>query len=232
MREVRRAWLVEIEGKEGENEEGREEHTVPTLIMMDGNDTPHLSCYGPHRTSAEAKEQEGCKGGKEGGKAYTPMYRAMTQKLAYRDCLGENFGPTSITLNRRYRIDYIWGKMGGNGGGREGGEEVCASGGKEEGKIKVVLEKIEFTPALDVRLAGANNGDKFWVRREKETTKAAYGLPLPAIEDQPCIPSDHLHVSARLTFRVDPHGGRKKEGEERNEGGRRIVKNLWEMYRH
>ena len=38
-----------------------------------------------------------------------------------------------------------------------------------------------------------------------------YGLPLPAIGDQPCIPSDHLHVSARYdvgwTDRVGEGGG-------------------------
>jgi len=219
LREIRRAWLV---GKEGEDEEGREEHTVPTLIMMDGNDTPHLSCCGPYRTSAGAEGQKGCEGGREGGKAYTPMYRAMTQELGYVDCLGEDYGPTSATLKRRYRIDYIWAKVGEKGGGVEGRGEECVSGGKEGGWNKVVLEKIEVTPALQVRLAGADSGNIFLVSRDEEATKAVYGLPLPAIEDQSCIPSDHLHVSARLTFRVDrPDGGRKEEG---NEGGRRIGK--------
>jgi len=212
LREIRRAWLGEKAKRE--DEEGEEE-AVPTLIMMDGNDTPHLSCYGLHRTKAGEEEEEGCERGEEGGKAYTPMYQAMKEELHYVDCLGEDYGPTSITLNRRYRIDYIWAKVGGEGGERESGGEVCVSGGKEEGKNKVVLEKIEVTPAMDVRLAGANNGDKVLVSREEEAIKAVYGLPLPAIEDQPCIPSDHLHVSAHLTFRVDwPGGGRKDEEEE------------------
>jgi len=205
--EIRMAWLV---GKEGE--EGREE-AVPTLIMMDGNDTPHLSCYGPHRAVVGEIEE----GGKEGGKVYTPMYQTMAQELGHVDCLGEDYGPTSITLNRRYRIDYIWAKMGVEGKGKEGGKKD--ERGDVEGRgEKMVLEKVEVTPALDVQLAGFKNGGKYLVSHDEEATEAVYGLPLPAIEDQPCIPSDHLHVSAHLTFRVDRQGvgGReqKKEGEE------------------
>jgi len=213
LREIRRAWLV---GKEGEEEEDGGVEAVPTLIMMDGNDTPHLSCYGPHRARVEKEgEKKGCEEGKEGGKAYTPMYRAMTQELGYRDCLGEEYGPTSITLSRRYRIDYIWSKVGGEAG---------SSGEGEGGENKVVLEKVEVTPALDVHLAGANNGDKFLVSREEEASKAVYGLPLPAVEDQPCIPSDHLHVSARFNFRVERQGGGRKEQDK--EGEEEAVKDL------
>lgn len=77
-----------MEKKERKEEEGREE-AVPTLIMIDGNDTPHLSCYGLHHTRVEKEEkQERCEGGKGGGKAYTPMFRAMMQELRCRDCLG------------------------------------------------------------------------------------------------------------------------------------------------
>lgn len=142
---------------------------VPVVLMMDGNDTPHLAAYGPHRCAA-------------GGGAHTPMYRALTQELGWRDCLGEDFGATSITLARRLRIDYLLSKD--------------APGGR--------LVGAEATPALDVRLAGLDaEGRKVLVPREEEAARAVYGLPLPAIGDQPCIPSDHLHVSARLTFAAE-----------------------------
>jgi|EP00624_Nannochloropsis_granulata_P000196 hypothetical protein len=146
------------------------------------------------------------------------MYQAMTQELGHVDCLGEDYGPTSITLNRRYRIDYIWAKVGGKEKGREGGGKDGRGDAEGRGE-KMVLEKVEVTPALDVQLAGVQSGGKYLVPHDEEATKAAYGLPLPAIEDQPCIPSDHLHVSAHLTFRVDRQGvggkAQEKEGEER-----------------
>ena len=170
--EMLRTWL----GKE-------EARAVPILIVMDGNDTPHLSTYGEHR---------------QNGETHTPMYKAMTQELGYTDCLGEDYGPTSITLNRRFRIDYIWVKPA----------------------ERIRLEGMEVTPAMEVRLAGQDNGDKILVSREEEEERALYGLPLPAIADQPCIPSDHLHVSARLQFRVC---GEECEVEEQleEEGGSR-----------
>ena len=31
----------------------------------------------------------------------TPFYRAMVQELGWKDCLGKDYGPTSITLSRR-----------------------------------------------------------------------------------------------------------------------------------
>lgn len=156
---------------------------VPIVLLMDGNDTPHLAAYGPHRSTA-------------GRGAHTPLYRALTQELGWVDCLGEDFGPTSITMARRLRIDYIMAK------------EAPPAG---------TLLKAEATPALDVRLAGVDeDGSKVLVHREEEAARAVYGLPLPAIGDQPCIPSDHLHVSARLTFGDAETGsmGKKKEEEE------------------
>lgn len=168
LTEIQRRWGLSppAGGKEGR---GKGEQGVPVVLMMDGNDTPHLSAYGPHRSSG------GGSGGGGGG-PHTPMYRALTQELGWRDCLGEGFGPTSITLARRLRIDYI-----------------LAKGGD--------LRGAEATPALEVRLAGMDKaGKKVLVSREEEGARAVYGLPLPAVGDQPCVPSDHLHVSARLTF--------------------------------
>ena len=87
----------------------------------------------------------------------------MTQELGFVDWLGENYASTSITSNRRYHTDYIWAKVGRKRGGRGGGEEVCVSGGKEEGKNKVVLEKIEVTPALGTcDCPGRTTGTSFW----------------------------------------------------------------------
>jgi len=51
-----------------------------------------------------------------------------------------------------------------------------------------------------------------------------YALPLLAIADQPCIPSDHLHVSAHLAFRVDWLG--RSRGEKDKEGEEGFVKDL------
>lgn len=152
---------------------------MPIVLMMDGNDTPHLAAYGPHRSST-------------GGRAHTPMYRALTQELGWTDCLGEDFGATSITLARRLRIDYIMSKSAPPG---------------------ATLINAEATPALDVRLAGLENeGKKALVPREEEAARAVYGLPLPAIDDQPVVPSGHLHVSASLEFgSVEPGSAWKVE---------------------
>lgn len=51
------------------------------MLCRDGNDTPRLRDYGR-------------------GEAYTPMY-ATALALGWKDLLGEDFAPTSITLNRR-----------------------------------------------------------------------------------------------------------------------------------
>ncbi len=157
---------------------------VPVVLMMDGNEAPHLAAYGAHRCAA-------------GGGVHTAMYRALTQELGWRDCLGEDFGPTSITLARRFRIDYIL--------------------TKDSASTK--LQAAEATPALDVRLAGVdkNSGRKVLVPREEEAAKAVYGLPLPAVNEQPDCPSDHLHVSARLTFAVVGGGSGRKEEEKTKE---------------
>lgn len=53
-----------------------------SILCRDGNDTPRLRDYGR-------------------GEAYTPMY-ATALALGWKDLLGEDFAPTSITLNRRY----------------------------------------------------------------------------------------------------------------------------------
>jgi hypothetical protein len=153
---------------------------VPVVLMMDGNEAPHLAAYGPHRCAP-------------GGKAHTATYRALTQELGWKDCLGEDFGPTSITLARRLRIDYIL--------------------TKDSASTK--LQAVEATPALDVRLAGVDQttGRQVLVPREEEAAKAVYGLPLPAVGEQPDCPSDHLHVSARLTFGVVVGGG-EEEGKQ------------------
>lgn len=166
LAEIQRRWgLISTTSTTGGGSESKG-GGVPVVLMMDGNDTPHLAAYGPHRCAA-------------GGGAHTPMYRALTQELGWRDCLGEDFGATSITLARRLRIDYLLSKD--------------APGGW--------LVEAEAPPALDVRLAGLDaEGRKVLVPREEEAARAVYGLPLPAIGDQPSIPSDHLHVSARLTF--------------------------------
>jgi hypothetical protein len=66
---------------------------------------------------------------------------------------------------------------------------------------EVDVLKVERTDALPLRLVGVDeDGRKYLLRREEEPAKAVYGLPLPAVEDQPSCPSDHLHVSARITL--------------------------------
>lgn len=179
LTEIQRRWgLMSTSTTGGGSESGSEGEGVPVVLMMDGNDTPHLAAYGPHRCAA-------------GGGAHTPMYRALTQELGWRDCLEEDYGATSITLARRLRIDYVLSKD--------------ARGGR--------LVEAESTPALDVRLAGLDaEGRKVLVPREEEAARAVYGLPLPAIGGQPCIPSDHLYVSAHLTFAVEAPVGEETEG--------------------
>ena len=136
--------------------------SCPIVLLMDGNDTPSLAAYGR-------------------GDALTPFYKALVTELGWTDLLGQDYGPTSITLQRRYRIDYVMAKAGD--------PSVYKIGAKSQ-------------PALEVKLVGIDpeTGEKVLVERGEEAQKAVYGAPLPAVGSQPAIPSDHLHCSATITI--------------------------------
>lgn len=222
LREIRKVWgLIETEGGEkgtGERQEQRNRAwgQVPTLIMMDGNEAPF-----PGREEPSLANEGRTPGGRTGEteveskKVYTPMYHAMREKMGYVDVLGEEFGPTSFTLQGRSRVDYIW--VTGEGQRVSGGESWETGDGLALGKERregVFLEDVDVSPAMDVRLAGEEGGQLFLVGKEEEREKAMYGLPLPAVEDQGCIPSDHVPVSAKLRFRIErsKHGGEEGSG--------------------
>jgi endonuclease/exonuclease/phosphatase family metal-dependent hydrolase len=201
--EIERKWLDGV-GVGGGGEKGGEgggggsrRISVARVVMMDGNDPPRLADLGVHRCVG------GGGGGDGGGSSsssfpvppsdassrspspYTPFYHTMTQDLGYLDLLGEDYGPTSITLHRRLRLDYIW---------------IKPPPAKEEEGIKIA--KVDFVPALTVRLAGVDEkGQKILLEKGEEEKAAVYGLPLPEIDgEQACVPSDHLHTSVKVTF--------------------------------
>lgn len=223
LREIRKVWgLVETEGGEKGTVERQEQRNrawgqVPTLIMMDGNEAPFL---GPEEPSLanEGRTPDGRTGETEveRKKVYTPMYLAMREEMGYVDVLGEEFGPTSITLQGRSRVDYIW--VTGEGQRVSGKKSWETGDGLAIGKERregVFLEDVDVSPVMDVRLAGEEGGQMFLVSKGEEREKAVYGLPLPAVEDQECIPSDHVPVSAKLRFRIErsKHGGSGKSND-------------------
>lgn len=151
---------------------------VPVVLMMDGNDTPRLTDY-PGR-----------------GDGLTPMYETAL-RLGWHDLLGPDYAPTSITLNRRYRIDYIWAKV--------------ASSAVSQPACRVEVARPPV-PALQVRLVGLDpkTGEKVLVPPEDEEDRAVYGAPLPAVGCQPVVPSDHLHCSCWVRISWDRAAGGSK----------------------
>lgn len=134
------------------------------ILTMDANDTPRLSWYGR-------------------GHERTPMYRTLVEDMHFEDVLGEDYGPTSVTLNRKYRLDYIAVKT------------------PKGGKVEACYE-----PSRRVKLVGLQEGKKVLVDEGDGhgTQPPIYGPPLPAIGHQGPMPSDHMPIAATLQITYHP----------------------------
>ena len=151
---------------------------TPTIVMMDGNDAPTLSAY------------DG-RGDKE-----TPLYESI-QKTGFVDLLGKLYPPTTYTLNRAYRIDYL---LMNTGIKASRDLNNCIEQEIENGAESKKFLISSIMPPTSIRLAtidSANSSEKILCEGDM---KPLYGLPLPAVGNQDEEGSDHIPIYADIFF--------------------------------
>lgn len=123
----------------------------------------------------------GCNGTVENA-AYSKFYTtALTN--GWKDLMGERCPVTSLTLSRSVRIDYIFGRVT-----------------SDDIEIEAVPDEVQR-----VHLVGYDESSKHKVLLPYNERKGAlYGPPLPAVDAQPAIPSDHVPIFANITLKTKP----------------------------
>ena len=162
------------------------EVTTPTIVMMDGNDAPTLSAYNGR------------------GDDDTPLYQSI-KRNGFEDLLGKTYPPTTYTLNRAYRIDYLLMNTGikashdmENKIEKENSDNI---GVDSKSKPKYSISSImPHTPIRLATIRSSSSPEKILCEGEM---KPLYGLPLPSVGDQDEEGSDHIPIYADISFDFD-----------------------------
>mmetsp|Transcript_20109 Transcript_20109/g.61009 ORF Transcript_20109/g.61009 Transcript_20109/m.61009 type:complete len:719 (-) Transcript_20109:83-2239(-) len=158
------------------------------IVCGDFNDAPNLAWYEGRCNETDPSSAAA---------PPTPVYDFMVREQGYLDALGQVEGrrtPTTFTMARSYPIDYIMvrrpdhGASGGGGGSGGGGSFGLAARADDVQRVRLAT-RCGASGDLELLPYGTSRG-------------AVTGTPMPAVGEQPTVPSDHVPVSATVDIEV------------------------------